>query len=280
MSSLSDNKDSEEREPLSEKQMATIVAMAPSEKAKDEIKMDYEPPSKIYSVLFWSWALAFWVSMFIGALHGLVMKGPVELYRKRELWEDEGILKWWGWLILAIILLFFAYSEGYRGFQLAWSPMLVKRAYHFSSVSSPVFNWTKITCVDRLTDFILAPILSAGHICGTRRRLILSWSITIMVILLIVGVSYMDGTEELCMWKSFIDIGVVIGLGWGLVFILVWWVKIGILNKWPDWVRNEYPNYLSVKLPENFLIKSDLPNMIKTDDSLKEIIEDPPNEKS
>jgi len=280
MSSLSNNKESEETDPLSERQAATIVAMSPSEKTKDEIKIDCDPPTKIYSVLFWLWALVFWVSMFIGALHGLIMKGPVELYRKREDWENQEILKWWGWLILAIILLFFAYSEGYRGFQLAWSPMLVKRAYHFSSVSIPVYNWTNVRCIGRLTDFILAPILSAGHICGTRRRLILSWSITIMVVLLIVGVSYMDSTEELRMWKSFIDIGVVIGLGWGLVFILIWWVKIGILNKWPDWVRNEYPDYLSVKLPENVLIKSELRSMKKTDDSLKEIIDDSSMEKS
>ena len=202
MNSLSSNKESEETDPLSEKQIVSSVVMVSSEKPNAEIKMDYGPPHKIYSVLFWLWALCFWVSMFIGALHGLVMKGPVELYRKREVWENEEILKWWGWLILAIILLFFAYSEGYRGFQCAWSPMLVKRAYHFSSVSIPVYNWTKNTYIDRTIDFILAPILSAGHICGTRRRLILSWSITIMVVLLIVGVSYMDGTEELRMWKS------------------------------------------------------------------------------
>jgi len=275
MESLSNDKVHEETEPLSEKQIQPSVAMATQEKSG--ITMEYQPPSKIYSFLFWLWALCFWVSMFVGALHGLIMKGPVELYRRREEWENEGLLLWWGWLILALIILFFAYCEGYRGFQTAWSPMLVKRAYHFSSVSKPVYAITKNIYVDRFIDFFLAPLLSAGHICGTRRRYILSWGITIMVIALVWGISYMPEDTP---WRCFIDIGVVIGLGWGLVFILVWWIKIGLLNKWPDWVRNEYPSYLSVKLPENILIKSDLPSIKTTDATLKEVVAEPPPEKS
>ena len=275
MSSLSDNKVHEETDPLSEKQIEPSVTIMSQE--KNGLKVDNNPPSKIYSVLFWLWALIFWVCMFVGALHGLIMKGPVELYRKREIWENEEKLLWWGWLILALIILFFAYCEGYRGFQTAWSPMLVKRAYHFSSVSMPVYSLTKNIYIDRLIDFILAPLLSAGHICGTRRRYILSWGITIMVILLVWGVSKMPEDTP---WRSFIDIGVVVGLGWGLVFILVWWVKIGLLNKWPNWIRNEYPAYLSVNEAENVLIKSELPSIKKSDNSLKEVVAEPAVEKS
>ena len=275
MNSLSDNKVHEETEPLSEKQIEPSVKMVTQE--KNGLTMDYLPPSKLYSFLFWLWALCFWVSMFVGALHGLIMKGPVELYKNRELWEEQGKLLWWGWLILALIILFFAYCEGYRGFQTAWSPMLVQRAYHFSSVSKPVYSISKNIYVDRTIDFIVAPLLSAGHICGTRRRYILSWGITIMVVLLVWGISYMPDDTP---WRSFIDIGVVIGLGWGLVFILVWWFKIGVLNKWPEWIRNEYPEYLSVKMPENILIKSELPSMKKSDAPLEEVVTEPPIVKS
>ena len=275
MGSLSNSNNPEETLPLSENQVTINSTMVSN--TKECLKMDLKPPSKVYSFLFWSWALSFWVSMFIGALHGLVMKGPIELYRKRELWEQEGKLTWWAWLILAIICVFFAYCEGYRGFQIAWSPMLVKRSYHFSSVTTPVYNWTKIMFLDRTIDFLVAPILAAGHICGTRRRLILSWSITIMVVALVVGVSYMP--EDLP-WKSFIDIGVVIGLGWGGVFILVWWIKIGIFNIWPDWVPNEYPDYLSVRLPENILVKSELTEMKNFDKSMKEVVIVPSVEKT
>ena len=275
MNSLSDNKVHEETEPLSEKQIEPSVKMVTQE--KNGLTMDYLTPSKLYSFLFWLWALCFWVSMFVGALHGLIMKGPVELYRNRELWEEQGKLLWWGWLILALIILFFAYCEGYRGFQTAWSPMLVQRAYHFSSVSKPVYSISKNIYVDRSIDFIVAPLLAAGHICGTRRRYILSWGITIMVVLLVWGISYMPDDTP---WRSFIDIGVVIGLGWGLVFILVWWFKIGVLNKWPEWIRNEYPEYLSVKMPENILIKSELPSMKKSDAPLEEVVTEPPIVKS
>ena len=215
--------------------------------------MEPRLPTKLYSTIYCLWAIIFWVTMFIGALHGLIMKGPVELYEKRKRWEKDGNLEQWAWLILVLIIIFFAYCEGYRGFQLAWSPMLVKRAYHFSSVSTPIYNWTDVIYIDRSIDFIAGPLLAAGYICGTRRRLAVSWGITIFVFLLIVLMSYMPKDLP---WKSFIDIGVVIGLGWGLVFILVWWFKVGILNKWPDWVPNEYPNNLIVRLPENVLTKS------------------------
>ena len=90
MESLSDDKVHEETEPLSEKQIQPSVTMATQE--KNGITMEYQPPSKIYSFLFWLWALCFWVSMFVGALHGLIMKGPVELYERREEWENNGLL--------------------------------------------------------------------------------------------------------------------------------------------------------------------------------------------
>ena len=274
MSSLSENKDLEETTPLSEKQILPNITMVVGEKS--EIKNEYKPPSKIYSFVFWLWALSFWVAMFAGALHGLIMKGPVLLYEQRETWEEEGKLEWWTWLILAIIILFFAYCEGYRGFQTAWSPMLVKRAYHFSAINIPVYNWTKNIYLDRSIDFIVAPILAAGHICGTRRRYILSWGITIMVVLLVVGVGYMP--EDLP-WKSFIDIGVVIGLGWGGVFIIIWWIKIGILNRWPDWVRNEYPDNFSVN-SEHVLVKSNSYDTKKKSSSMQEVVVVPSVEKS
>ena len=276
MTSLSSIKNDSETDPLKEKQISPKIKMASNEKGSLEVEP--RPPPKWYSVMFWMWALTFWVAMLIGALHGLIVKGPVALYEKRQEWEDNGSLEWWGWLILGLIIVFFAYCEGYRGFQLAWSPMLVKRAYHFSSVSTPIYNWTTIVCIDRLIDFILAPLLAAGHICGTIRRLALSWGITIFVISLICSITYIP---EDVPWKSFIDIGVVIGLGWGLVFILVWWFKVGILNKWPDWVRNEYTNNLVVRLPENILTKSTKKSSSteKLDNSLNEVISVPNVEK-
>ena len=212
-----------------------------------------KPPMKVYSILHWIWALLFWIFMLVGGLHGLIMKGPVELARKKEEWMENGNLEWWGWLILAIIIIFFAYCEGYRGFQLAFSPMLVKRAYHFSSATSPVYQWSNVIYIDRSTDLLLAPLFAGGFICGTKRRLIGTWTVTIFVLALIVGVSYMS---EETPWKCFIDIGVVIGLTWGFVFILVWWFNILLLNKWPEWIPDEYPDNLVVRSSDNVLVKN------------------------
>ena len=72
------------------------------------------PPSKVYSVLHWLWTLLFWVFMLVGGLHGLIMKGPVELVQRRQEWVTNGYLLWWGWLILALIIVFM--DEKYDGF--------------------------------------------------------------------------------------------------------------------------------------------------------------------
>ncbi|CAE7916498.1 unnamed protein product, partial [Symbiodinium necroappetens] len=40
----------------------------------------------------------------------------------------------WQWALLAVTLLFFAYVEGYRGFQLGFSPRVVSRAWVVSEV--------------------------------------------------------------------------------------------------------------------------------------------------
>ena len=92
---------------------------------------------------------------------------------------------------------------------------------------------------DGVINFLLAPMLAGGFICGTKRRYTLSWGITIFVIIFVI---LMRRLPDDLPWKCFIDIGVVVGLSWGLVFILIWWFKIGMLNEWPDWVVDEYPN--------------------------------------
>ena len=208
------------------------------------------PPNKLYSVLRLVWGLGFWVVLLLGPLPALTMKGPVRLYRNHEEWN----LMWWHWLVLALIILFFALGKGYRGFQSAFSPMLVKRAYHFSSTAAPTIKFTAAISVNQGLALFLAPLLSSGHICATRKRLIHSWALIIFVPSIIALVSCIP---EDMPWGSFIYIGVVIALAWGWMFIIIWWFKVGLLDIWPDWVPNEYPSYLTVKMPENMLITAD-----------------------
>ena len=42
----------------------------------------------------------------------------------------------------------------------------------------------------------------------------------------------------------------------GFVFILVWWFKILCLNKWPNWVPDEYPNNFVIRSTDNVLVKN------------------------
>ena len=204
----------------------------------------------LYVSLFKVWSLLFWVVMFIGALHGLVIKGPIQFYKSRELWYRNGQLNLIHWLSLLLTSIFFAYYEGYKGFQLAWSPMLVKRTYHFASMSKPAIAPTKSFYIDCSIALILGPMLAGGFICGTKRRYILSWGITLFIMIFVMIIRVLSNNSP---WKCFIDIGVVIGLTWGLVFILIWWFKIGLLNVWPDWVSDEYPKDFVVDYPENHL---------------------------
>jgi hypothetical protein len=45
-------------------------------------------------------------------------------------------------------------------------------------------------------------------------------------------------------WKCLIDCGVFVGLGYGLTFTLVWWIRIGFLGHWPTFISDDYPeNY-------------------------------------
>jgi hypothetical protein len=94
-----------------------------------------------------------------------------------------------------------AYSEGYRGFHLQFSPRVVARAVHLSAHPRPLF-------------VVLAPLYCMGLVHATKRRLISSWVLTLAIIAVVLLV------RELAQpWRGIIDSGVVVGLSWGLVSI-------------------------------------------------------------
>lgn len=101
-------------------------------------------------------------------------------------------------------VIFMAYSEGYRGFQKNFSPRAVARGIELGK--NPKLSWV-----------LLAPLFCAGHMAATKKRLIISWTITVGVIVLILAVRELDP-----MWRGIVDGGVVIGLTWGTVSMIVW----------------------------------------------------------
>lgn len=110
---------------------------------------------------------------------------------------------WYHWISLAVILFFMTYAEGYRGFQKGFSPRVAARALYLKN--NP-----------RLLYVLLGPFFCMGFFYATRRRIITSVSVTAGIIILIILVRFLPQP-----WRGIIDAGVVLGLGWGLVSLLI-----------------------------------------------------------
>lgn len=100
-----------------------------------------------------------------------------------------------GWVLTS------AYAEGYRGFQQQFSPRVVARAQHLSAHPRPLH-------------VALAPLFCMGLIHATRKRLIVSWVLTLAIITIVLVVRRFAQP-----WRGIVDAGVVVGLGWGLIAI-------------------------------------------------------------
>jgi hypothetical protein len=110
---------------------------------------------------------------------------------------------WYHWLSLVLILLFMAYAEGYRGFQRGFSPRVAARALYLRK--NP-----------RLLHALFAPFFCMGFFHASRRRKITSFSVTSAIIVLIVSVRFLAQP-----WRGIIDAGVVLGLAWGLISLII-----------------------------------------------------------
>ena len=115
--------------------------------------------------------------------------------------------RWYHWVVLAVNTLFMAYLEGYRGFQKGFSPRVVARAKHMSSYP-------------RLLHILLGPLYCMGYFHTSRKRKIAAYSLTGSIIILIFLIRQLEQP-----WRGIIDVGVVVGLSWGLVSLLIYSVQ-------------------------------------------------------
>jgi hypothetical protein len=116
-------------------------------------------------------------------------------------------LSWYHWAFLAGWVLFMAYGEGYRGFQKSFSPRVAARAAYLRRHST-------------VLRALLAPFFCMGYFHMERRRQIVVISITLVVIGFIIGAHYLPQP-----WRAIVDLGVVIGLAWGLVALVIFTVQ-------------------------------------------------------
>jgi len=107
------------------------------------------------------------------------------------------------WLSLIVIVAGMAYAEGYRGFQQGFSPRVAARARYLREHPRPLHA-------------LFAPFFCMGYFHATRRRRITSISLTAGIIVLVLLVRLLDQP-----WRGIIDAGVVVGLGWGVVTIIL-----------------------------------------------------------
>lgn len=124
----------------------------------------------------------------------------------------------WQWGFLAATLLFFAYVEGYKGFQKGFAPRVVSRAWAVSERSPLAPLWHKI----------LAPAFCIGYFHGTKARVISSWSVTTIIFLVVVGVKRLANP-----YRAIIDAGVIVGLAWGVASVLTIFVGSRLAGKPP-----------------------------------------------
>jgi len=148
-----------------------------------------------------------WIGVF-GALWGLagvfLLIGSA-IYRLAPLALETFSydLAWYHWAALALSVLFMAYSEGYRGFQQGFSPRVAARARYLKTHPNV---WR----------VLLGPFFCMGYFHATRKRKIVSMSLTAGIVILILAVRAIDQP-----WRGIIDAGVVVGLGWGLISLLI-----------------------------------------------------------
>jgi len=106
----------------------------------------------------------------------------------------------------------FAYVEGYKGFQLKFSPLVVARSQTLTS-KSPIHHK------------LLGPFYAMGLFHATKKRKIISWSVSIGVGVIVAAVKRLPYP-----WRNIIDAGVIVGLTWGSISIAIEWIKALVLG--------------------------------------------------
>lgn len=111
------------------------------------------------------------------------------------------------WLALLFSLMFMGFAEGYRGFQKNFSPRVAARVRYLRHNPS-------------LLRFILAPLFCMGFFYTTRKRKIVSFTLTFCIIMMVIIVSYIPQP-----WRGIIDAGVVFGLAWGVISMVLYTIE-------------------------------------------------------
>jgi len=160
-----------------------------------------------YRIICYNETVKYIIGIFgaIWGLTGVLLLLGSAVYRLTPIAIDafSYAFTWYHWTTLLLILFFMAYAEGYRGFQKGFSPRVAARALHMKNYP-------------HLLHSLLGPLFCMGFFHASRRRKITSFSVTSGIIVLIILVRFL--TQP---WRGIIDAGVVVGLAWGLVSLII-----------------------------------------------------------
>ena len=105
------------------------------------------------------------------------------------------------WLALAFSVIYMGYAEGYKGFHLGFAPRVIVRARYLADNPRPLH-------------VLLAPLFCMCYIYATRKRQIVSFALTTMIICFVLIARSIPQP-----WRGILDAGVVVGLSLGVLSI-------------------------------------------------------------
>ncbi len=112
------------------------------------------------------------------------------------------------WAALIFSVLYMAYAEGYKGFHLGFAPRVVSRANYLRQHP-------------RISHILFAPIFCMGYIYATRKRKIVSYGLSAMIVCFVLITRLLPQP-----WRGIVDAGVVTGLAIGIASILYFLVLV------------------------------------------------------
>ena len=128
------------------------------------------------------------------------------------------------WMVLVGFTLWMAWAEGYKGFHRAFSPRVVARARYLKTVSGKPLL------------LLLAPAFCMGYFHATRKRMIVSWTLTSVIVGLILLLRITPQP-----WRGIIDTGVVTGLMLGIMSLLYFAVQ-EVTGQWRHSIKLDLPD--------------------------------------
>lgn len=158
---------------------------------------------------------------------GILLLLGFALWRLTPKAIDAFAFEWtlWLWLLFLANTLFMAYSEGYRGFQQNFSPRVAARARYLSEQGT----WWQL---------LLAPAFCMAFFAAPKRRVIATWILTLSILVLII--IFQQLPQPL---RGILDAGVVVGLSWGILSMLVSVFRVwsGRASPDPEVTGNQMP---------------------------------------